>query len=166
VCPHKDWFSNFEKLAGCSVVKGDDRPCNMKGTDTVHIKMFDGMVRELKKVRYVPRLKRNHISVGALKTLGLEVYIRDGVLKMTRDLMVVLKDIRSNSIYYLKGRAIIRQVANSTNSDNDCTRFWHMSLGHTGEKSLQALAKKGLLKGVKTCKLNFCKYCVIRRRPR
>ena len=34
--------------------------------------MFDGMVRELKDVRYVPQLKRNLISVDALKALGLE----------------------------------------------------------------------------------------------
>jgi len=29
----------------------------------------------------------------------------------------------------------------STNSDNYCNQLWHMRLGHTGEKSLQALAK-------------------------
>jgi len=52
------------------------------------------MVRELKKVRYVPQLKRNLISVGALKTLGLVASIRDGVLKMTKGSMVVMKGIR------------------------------------------------------------------------
>jgi len=36
-----------------------------------------------------------------------------------------------------------------------------MRFGHTGEKSLQALTKQGLLKGVRTCKLEFCEYCVI-----
>ena len=36
-----------------------------------------------------------------------------------------------------------------------------MRLGHTGEKSLQALAKQGLLKGARTCKLKFCEHCVI-----
>jgi len=60
----------------------NDRPCNMEGIGTVHIKMFDGMVRELKDVRYVPQLKRNLISIGALEALGLEVSIRDDVLKM------------------------------------------------------------------------------------
>jgi len=49
----------------------------------------------------------------------------------------------------------------SDGSDEDSTRLWHMRLGHTGEKNLQALAKKGLLKGVKTCKLEFCEHCVI-----
>jgi len=73
---------------------GDDRPCNMEDIGTVQIKMFDGMVRELKEVRYVPQLKRNLISVGVLKILGLEVSIRDGILKMTKGAMAVLKGVR------------------------------------------------------------------------
>ena len=88
-----DWFSSFEKVDGCSVIMGDDRPYNMEGIRTVQIKMFDWMVRELKEVRYVPQLKRNLILVGALKTLSLEVSIIDGVLKMTKGSMVVLKGV-------------------------------------------------------------------------
>ena len=34
----------------------DDHPCKVKGIGTVRIKMFDKIVRELKKVRYVPQL--------------------------------------------------------------------------------------------------------------
>ena len=55
---------------------GDDHPCIMEGVGTIQIKMFDGMIRELKKVRYVPQLKRNLISVGALESLGLVVSLR------------------------------------------------------------------------------------------
>jgi len=102
---------------------GDDRPCNMKGIGTVHINMFDGMVRELTEVRYVPQLKKNLISVGALKALGLEVSIRDGVLKMIRGSMVVLKGVRRNNLYYLKSSTVIGQVATSIDSYNDCTRL-------------------------------------------
>ena len=36
-----------------------------------------------------------------------------------------------------------------------------MRVGHTSDKNLQAPAKQGLLKGVKTCKLEFCEHCVI-----
>ena len=61
MCPNREWFSSFEKLEGCSVVMGDDHPCIMEGVGTIQIKMFDGMVRELKEVRYVPQLKRNLI---------------------------------------------------------------------------------------------------------
>ena len=45
--------------------------------------MDDGIVRELKEVRYVPQLKMNLISVGTLEALGLVISIRDGILRMT-----------------------------------------------------------------------------------
>ena len=85
----------------------NDRSCNMKGVGTDIIKMFDGMVRELKEVMYVSQLERNLISVGALEALSLEVSIRDGILKMTRGSMVILKGIRRNNLYYLKGSIVI-----------------------------------------------------------
>jgi len=78
---------------------GDDHPCNVEGICTVRIKMFDGIVRESKEVRYVPQLKRNLISVCALKTLGHVVSIRDSVLNMTKDSMVIMKGIRRNNLY-------------------------------------------------------------------
>ena len=36
---------------------GDDHSCSVEGIGTVRIKMDDGIVRELKEVRYVPQLK-------------------------------------------------------------------------------------------------------------
>ena len=45
---------------------GDDCLCNIEEIGTVLIKMFDGMVRKLKEVRYVPQLKKSLLSVGAL----------------------------------------------------------------------------------------------------
>ena len=73
-------------------------------------------------MRYVPQLKSNLISVGALETLGLVVSIRDGVLKMTKNSMVVMKSIRQNNLYYLKGRTVTGQVKTSISSDDNCTQ--------------------------------------------
>ena len=102
---------------------GDEHPCYMEGIGTVFIKMFDGIVRELKEVQYAPQLKRNFISVGVLKALGLEVSIRDGVLKTIKGSMVVLKGVPRNNIYYLKDSTVTEQMATFTNSDNDCTQL-------------------------------------------
>ena len=74
---------------------------------------------------------------------------------MTRGSMVVLKGVRHNNLYHLKGSTVIGQVVTFTDSDDDCTRPWHMGLKHIGKKSLQALAKKALLKGARTYKLDF-----------
>jgi len=79
----------------------DDHLYNVKGIGTVHTKMFDGIVQELKEVRYVPQLKRNLISIGALKMLGLVISIRDDVFKMTKSSVVVMKGIHRNNLYYL-----------------------------------------------------------------
>jgi len=46
---------------------GDDGSYHMEGICTVLVKIFDRMVRELKDVRYIPQLKKNLTSVGALK---------------------------------------------------------------------------------------------------
>jgi hypothetical protein len=46
-------------------------------------------------------------------------------------------------------------------SEYDCTILWHMWLGHMGERAMLELHKINLLKGVKICKLNFCKFCVM-----
>jgi len=116
---------------------GDDHPRNVKGIDTVRIKLFDGIVRELKEVRYVPQLKRNLISVGTLKTLGLMLSIRDGVLKMTKGSIAFMKGVHRNNLYYLKGSTVTSQVKTSIPSDDVCTQVWQMRLGHGGEKSLQ-----------------------------
>ena len=56
---------------------GDDRLCHIEGICTILIKMFDGMIRELKDLRYIPQLKKNLIFIGALEALSLEVSIKD-----------------------------------------------------------------------------------------
>ena len=137
----------------------------MEGIGNILIRMFDEMVRELKDMRYVPQLKKNLISIGALEAQSLKETLRDGVLKMLKDSMVVLKDVRQNNMYYLKGSTVTGQVAASGAYD-DSIRLWHMRPGHTGEKSLQALARKGLLKGAKTYKLKFCEHVLLVRRRR
>ncbi|KAH9673193.1 Integrase catalytic domain-containing protein [Citrus sinensis] len=53
--------------------------------------MFDGIVRELKELRFIPVLKKNLISVGALEIKGYKVIIEDGIMKFTHGAMVILR---------------------------------------------------------------------------
>ena len=64
-------------------------------------------------MRYVPQLKKNLISVGALEALGLVISMRDGVLKMIKCLMVMIKGVRRDNLYYLKGSTVTGQVETS-----------------------------------------------------
>ncbi|KAI3462209.1 hypothetical protein Pfo_018872, partial [Paulownia fortunei] len=100
---------------------------------------------------------------------GLVVTMRDGVLKATSGALVVIKGIRRNNLYYYQGSTVIGTASAAiSNNDKDfeATRLWHMRLGHAGEKSLQTLAKQGLLKGAKVCKLDFCEHCVLGKQKR
>ena len=124
---------------------GDDHPCNIKGMGTVRIKMEDGIVRELKEVRYVPQLKRNLISVGALEALGLVISVRDGILKMIKGSMVVMKGVRRDNLYYLKGSTVTGQVETSSSSDNGCTKVWQVKVGHEDEKVFASSCKEGII---------------------
>ena len=92
------------------------------------------MVRDLIEVRYVPQVKKNLIYVGALEVLGHAVSVKDGVLKMTRGSMVVLKGVQRNNLYYLMGSMVIGRLTTSISSGDICTHVWHMRLEHTGEK--------------------------------
>ena len=61
----------------------DGHTCQIEGISTVRIKLSDGMVKELKDVRYVLQLKKNFISVGALReTHSLRGTLGKGVLNM------------------------------------------------------------------------------------
>jgi len=69
----------------------NDAACQMVGIGTVRIKMFDGVVRNLTDVRYVPQMKKNVISVGAVESKGLKVTLEYGILKVTKGSLVVMK---------------------------------------------------------------------------
>lgn len=53
--------------------------------------MFDGMARTLREVRHIPNLKKNLISFRALDLNGYIFTITGGVLKVTKEIMVIMK---------------------------------------------------------------------------
>jgi len=105
------------------VLIGDDHTCCMERIGTVLIRMFDGMVRELKDIRYIPQLKKNLISIGDLEPQGLKGTLEDGIIKILKGSIVVLKGIRLNNMYYLKNSTVTEQVMVSERVNNgspDC----------------------------------------------
>ena len=51
-------------------------------------------------------------------------------------------------------------MATLSEEKEDDTKLWHMRLGHMSVKGLLELHKRKLLIGIKTCSLDFCKFCV------
>ena len=61
----------------------DGQTCRLVSKGTVRIGMYDGTLRELKEVKYIPSMTKNIISVGPLEVKGLRGTLEEGVLKMS-----------------------------------------------------------------------------------
>ena len=169
MCPNRDWFATYEAVQGGTVLMGDDTPCEVAGIGTVQIKMFDGCIRTLSDVRHIPNLKRSLISLCTLDRKGYKYSGGDGILKVTKGSLVVMKaDIKSANLYHLRGTTILGNVAavSDSLSNSDATNLWHMRLGHMSEIGLAELSKRGLLDGQSIGKLKFCEHCIFGKHKR
>ena len=70
---------------------GNDVVCKVVGIGTVQIKCHDKAVRTLTKVRHIPYLKRNFISLSSLDSIGCVYLGGGGVLKVSKGNLVVMK---------------------------------------------------------------------------
>ncbi|KAK2998642.1 hypothetical protein RJ639_023717 [Escallonia herrerae] len=138
------------------------------GISTIKIKMFDGIVRTLGDVRYIPDLKKNLISLGTLDSIDCSISIKGGVMKVSKGAMVIMKGQKTRNLYKLMGKTVIGGASVSTHagSSNDNSELWHKRLGHLSEGGMLELHKRKLLQGVKSCKLDFCKFCVFGKQKR
>ena len=119
VCPHKEWLFNFEEVDGEAVYMGGGDVRYTIGMGSIQLRNGDGSTRVLTDVRYVPKFKKNLISLGALESIGLVLIIRDGVLKVISGALLVMKGTRRNNLYYYNGSTVTRVVAIVSGSDKD-----------------------------------------------
>ncbi|GJQ92982.1 retrovirus-related pol polyprotein from transposon TNT 1-94 [Tanacetum coccineum] len=118
--PNRDWFVTYEEFDGGHVFMGNDSPCKVVGIGTIQIRMHDGVVRTLTDVRHVPDLKKNLISLGVFDSKGFKYTSENGVLRVSKGALVVMK-------------------ATKEKSNSDLTKLWHMRLGHMSEKGMVIL---------------------------
>ena len=88
---HRDWFSTYKPVHNGAVLMGSNASCKVVGNGTIHIKMFDGVVRTLGDVSHVPYLKRNLISLSTFNAKGYKYIGEGGVLKISIGALVVMK---------------------------------------------------------------------------
>ena len=163
MCPHKDWFVTYETVDTGVVLMGNNAECKVAGIGTVQIKTHDGTIRTLSKVRHIPDMTRCLISFGTLETNGCRISMENGVLKVTKGAMVIMKGLRQGSLYILQGTTVTGVAAVGTADD---TQLWHMRLGHMSEKGMTILGKKGCLGNASTGKLDFCDHCIFGKQKR
>uniref|UniRef100_A0A2N9IB18 CCHC-type domain-containing protein n=1 Tax=Fagus sylvatica TaxID=28930 RepID=A0A2N9IB18_FAGSY len=162
VTPHRNWFDTYRSINCGSVRMGNDATCTIIGMGTIKIKMSDGVVRTLEEVRHIPDMRKNLISLGILDSKGYSYKSENGIMKVSKGAMVVMTGQKiSSNVYKLLGNTILGGVAAVAESEDDDTLLWHMRLGHMSERGMRELHKRNLLTGIKSCKLDFCKYCIM-----
>ena len=82
---------------------GNDFSCKIVGVGSVQIKMHDGSVRTLIDVRHVPKLRKKLISLGVLDSIGYKCTTQGGVLKVSKCILVVMKENRIRNLYHIEG---------------------------------------------------------------
>ncbi|KAL0448238.1 UNVERIFIED_CONTAM: Retrovirus-related Pol polyprotein from transposon TNT 1-94 [Sesamum latifolium] len=168
ITPNREWFTSYRSGNFGFIYLGDDRCCNIVGVGDVRIKTYDGTVRTLCDVRHIPDLKKNRISLGTLHKNGFIPKAdedRETIRSVKGALTVMKGKITAGNIYKLLGSTVVGGVY-SVDSCDDNTKLWHMCLGHLSERGMTELHKRNLLHGVKSCKLNFCKFCVLEKQTK
>ena len=109
---------------------GNDATCPVIRIGTVKIKIFDGVVRVLSNVRHVPDLRKNLISLGVLDYLGYSFSSKDGIMKIIKGALMVMKGQKVSTLYRLIGNTIVGRVAVTilVESSTDDTKLWQYDL--------------------------------------
>ena len=123
----------------------NDHECPIGGIDTIRIRMSDGVIRELVRVRFVPQLKKKIISLGVLEAAGYRVTLADARLNVIFGSMIMMKGVRKSNLYYLLGSTVIDRALTTS---LDLARLWCcLTLGYLIGDAVHRLLRSAL-----TCK--------------
>ena len=85
----QDIFQNYVKDGVGNVYMGNDEPCNIVRKGDMIVNLSNVLILKLRNVRYVPKLKRNLISVGHLADGRMKTTFDGDVYKITKGAMVM-----------------------------------------------------------------------------
>jgi hypothetical protein len=134
MCSHRNWFISYQSVDEGVVFMGNGIPCKTIGFGSIRIRMFDGIVRELTDVRYVPEHKSNLISLRVLDSCGYKYAGQGGTLTLLTGSLVVMKETKVDNIYKVEGST---EVAYEVTDVSSC--LWQKYQGHKSKKELQIL---------------------------
>lgn len=161
---HREWFSKLEPVQRQETVKvANNKIIQVVGVGVIDVEAFvDGkwVDRQITDVYYIPELRRNLLSVGALLKRGFRmVYENDSCEIRSRSNDITAVGQMKNGLFHMKIRVKKQQECNSA-TVND-TKLWHERLGHL---NLQSLKETDKLNAVSGMQINhstefFCEAC-------
>ena len=70
---------------------GNDHALEIVGVGSIKVKMDDGVIHIIPNVWHVKGLKKNLLSMGQLDDLGYEFHVEEGIMKVIRGALAVMK---------------------------------------------------------------------------
>ena len=119
--------------------------------------MPNGSVWLLEKVRHIPDLRRNLISVGQLNDEGHAILFVGGTWKVTKGVRVWARGKKTDTLYMTSSPRDTIVVADASTD----TSLWHRRLGHMSEKEMKMLLSKGKIPKLKPIDFDMCESCIL-----
>ena len=138
---HYDVLENYVVGSHDKVYLVDGEPLDIIRMGDVSLKMPNGLVWKIQKVRHVPSLMRNLISVGQLDDEGHNVVFNNGGWKVTKGALVIARGNKIGTLFVNSNCRSTITVANAAVSSN----LWHYRLGHMSEKWMKMFHSDGKL---------------------
>ena len=117
----------------------------------------NGSVWLPEKVRHIPELRRNLISIGQLDDKGHAILFVCDTWKVTKGVRVLAHGKKTGTLYMTSSPRDTIAVAYASTD----TSLWHRRLGHMSEKGMKMLLLKGKLPELKSIDFDMCESCIL-----
>ena len=117
----------------------------------------NGSVWLLEKVRHIPDLRRNLISVGQLNDERHAILFVGGTWKVTKGVRVWARGKKTDTLYMTSSPRDTIVVADASTD----TSLWHRRLGHMSEKEMKMLLSKGKIPKLKPIDFDMCESYIL-----
>ena len=135
----------------------DGSTLDVVGMGDIQILLPNGSVWLLEKVRHIPDLRRNLISVGQLDDERHAILFVSDTWKVTKGARVLAHGKKTSTLYMTSSPGDTFAVAKPSID----TSLWHRRLGHMSEKGMKMLLSKGKLQELKSIDFDMCESCIL-----
>ncbi|XP_057956228.1 uncharacterized protein LOC131149605 [Malania oleifera] len=132
VCFKKEFFHSFKKVCG-TISLSNESSCDVRGIGSVKLKMPVGAVCILDDVNFVPRMRRNLISLSRLDSKGCQISIVGGAMEVTRRDSIIFTGKESCGLYQLMGTTVVGGLtlnddSGTSSETNSSVELWAWEL--------------------------------------
>ncbi|KAE8729558.1 hypothetical protein F3Y22_tig00003507pilonHSYRG00010 [Hibiscus syriacus] len=140
--PCQEIIENYASGYFGNVHLADDETLKIVEKRGIRLKLPNQTTWNLKRVRHIPGLKKNLISVGQLDGEGYCKTFSGCEWKITKGALLIARGKKTGTIYVTSNLENIITVVDVDVKSN----LWHQRLGHMSEKGMKTLLSEGKLK--------------------